>query len=132
MRALVEHAFSGEYLNDELVAYARTLRSRVRVVALTNNWSFCRTLIQRRGITELFDLIVNSAEEGVKKPHARIYQVTLERLAIAPAEAVFIDDSQENVAAARALGIRTIHFCSTRQTIAELEALLAQAGAVRE
>ena len=120
-------AFAGEPLNDELAAYARTLRPRVRVAALTNNWSFGRILIRRRGIGDLFDLIVSSAEEGVKKPHARIYQITLERLAIAPTEAVFIDDSAEHVEAARDLGIHSIQFCSTQQTISELEALLTTA-----
>ncbi|MBI3971762.1 MAG: HAD family phosphatase [Chloroflexi bacterium] len=132
VRRLIEDAFAGEQLNEELAAYARrTLRSRVRVAALTNNWSFGRTLIEQRGIAELFDLIVNSAEEGVKKPHARIYHITLERLAIAPAEAVFIDDSKENVEAARALGIRSIPFVSAGQVISELEALLARCGVVR-
>lgn len=125
---LIESTFSGEYLNDELTAYARTLRSRVRVAALTNTWSFGRTLIHRRGIGDLFDVLVTSAEEGVTKPHGRIYQLTLERLAMTPAEVLFVDDSKENVEAARALGIRSIQFCSTAQAIVELEALLFPCG----
>jgi putative hydrolase of the HAD superfamily len=123
VRALIEGAFSGESLNHELAAYARALRSRVRIAALTNTWSFGRALIHRRGIGDLFDVLVTSAEVGVTKPDARIYQITLERLAVTQAEMLFVDDSEENVAAARALGIRSIRFRSTAQAIAELEAL---------
>jgi len=129
--ALIETAFSGEHLNDELVTYVRLLRLRAHVAALTNTWSFGRRLIERRGIMDLFDLIVTSAEEGVKKPQARIYEITLERLAVIAAEVVFIDDSDENVTTARELGMQSILFHSTEQTISELEDLLAQRGIVR-
>lgn len=132
VRTLIEDAFSGGHLDDQLTTYARTLRLRFRLAALTNTWSFGRTLMQRRGISDLFDVIVTSVEEGVTKPHERLYQIVLERLAITPAEAVFIDDSKDNVEAARALGIRSIQFCSTEQVISELETLLAQAGSAGE
>ena len=122
--ALIEDAFSGERLNDELVGYIQTLRPHIQIVALTNNWTFCRRLIERRGITKLFDLIVVSAEEGVKKPHSRIYEIMLKRLDITPVKVAFIDDNAENVEAAGSLGIHSIHFCSTEQTISELDALL--------
>ena len=131
VRVLIETAFSGERLNDELAAYVRLLHSRLQSAALTNTWSFGRILIERRGITDLFDLIVTSAEEGITKPHSRIYEITLERLAISAAEAVFVDDSDENIRAARALGIQSILFHSTEQAIAEVNALLAQRGVVR-
>jgi HAD superfamily hydrolase (TIGR01509 family) len=78
----------------------------------------------------LFDLIVSSAEEGIIKPHRRIYEVALEQFAITAAEAVFVDDTDENVMAARALGMQSILFHSTEQTIAELEALLARHGVI--
>jgi putative hydrolase of the HAD superfamily len=130
VRALIETAFSGEHLNEELAAYVRLLRSRVQVAALTNTWSFGRILIERCGIADLFDLIVTSAEEGIIKPHRRIYEVTAEKLAIIAAEAVFVDDNDENVMAARAFGMQSILFHSTEQTIAELEVLLAQRGVI--
>ncbi len=132
VRELIEAAFAGEPINAALVTYARSLRSRVRLAALTNTWSFGRTLIQRRGITALFDLIVTSAEEGVTKPDARNYQTMLDRLCIRPAEAVFIDDNNENVEAPRATGIRSILFVTNEQTIADLEALLVRCGSARD
>jgi len=124
VRALIEDAFSGERLNDQLVDYIRTLRPCIRVAALTNNWSFGRTLIERRGISDLFDTIIISAEEGICKPQPRIYEIMLERLEMIPEQAIFVDDSAENGAAARRLGIYGIQFRCTAQTIAELNALL--------
>jgi len=49
-----------------------------------------------------------------------------------PAEAVFIDDNNENVQAARAIGIRSILFVTNEQTIADLDALLVRCGSARD
>lgn len=122
--ALLEDAFSGERLNDELVSYIQTLKPQLQIVALTNNWSFGRRLIDRRGLSRLFDLIVVSAEEGVRKPDPRLYQILLARLGITAAEVVFVDDNAENIEAAGGLGLRGVHFRSTEQAISELNELL--------
>lgn len=121
---LLEDAFSGERLNDELVSYIQSLKPRLQIVALTNNWSFGRRLIDRRGITHLFDLIITSAEAGVRKPDPRFYEIMLERLGVTAAAVVFVDDNVENIAAALELGMRTVHFRSTAQAISELDELL--------
>ena len=70
-----------------------------------------------------FDGIVVSGEEGVIKPDPRIFRILLERYAIAPAHAVFVDDNAVNAAAATALGMHGIHFRSPRQLRDELAAL---------
>jgi epoxide hydrolase-like predicted phosphatase len=58
---------------------------------------------------ELFEVIVDSSEVGVRKPDPRIFELTLERLGgIAPAEALFLDDAASNVEAAQRLGIRSV------------------------
>jgi 2-haloacid dehalogenase len=54
--------------------------------------------------------IVISGEVGVIKPDPRIYQIMLDRFAIDPASAVYIDDKAENAEAATRLGIHGIHF----------------------
>lgn len=126
--AIIEDAFSGDCLNQELATYVGDLRPRLRVGALSNTWSFGRMLIERRGITKLFDLIVLSAEVGVKKPDRRIYEILLNRLGTLPDETVFIDDNPENVATALDLGIRGIQFHSTAQVIGALDVVLSRPG----
>ena len=60
-------------------------------------------------VDELFDLVVDSSVEGVRKPNPAIFELALERMGdIAPHEALFLDDHPANVAAAEGLGIRSI------------------------
>jgi 2-haloacid dehalogenase len=78
---------------------------------------------QRFEFLSWFDGIVVSGEEGVIKPDPRIFRILLERYRIAPEEAVFIDDSPGNAAAAVALGIHGIHFRSPELLRRELASL---------
>ena len=68
--------------------------------------------------------VVVSGEVGVIKPHPRIFELLLERFAIDPQRAVYIDDVAANVGAARPFGIHAIHFT----TPAELHAELVELG----
>jgi 2-haloacid dehalogenase len=70
-----------------------------------------------------FSGIVISGEEGVVKPDPRIYRLLLERFAIDPQDAVYIDDVEVNAAAAHRLGIHGIHFTTTTALRTELARL---------
>jgi putative hydrolase of the HAD superfamily len=91
----------------------RALRVRqagYRTALVTNNAKEFREGWRRLvPAEELFDVIVDSSEVGVRKPDPAIYHLTLERLGgIAPERAVFLDDAASNVAAAEALGMRGV------------------------
>ena len=49
-----------------------------------------------------------SCETGARKPERAAFQIALDRLGVAPDEVVFVDDSQTNVDAAAALGMRAV------------------------
>ena len=86
-------------------------RQGVPLYALTN-WS-AETFphAQRRfAFLDRFRGIVVSGHEGMIKPDPRIYQLLLDRHAIAAGDAVYIDDNPRNAAAATALGLHGIHF----------------------
>ncbi len=53
---------------------------------------------------------VVSGDEGVIKPHRRIYEIVLERTGLAAHDLLFIDDSAANIAAAAEMGFHTHHF----------------------
>lgn len=78
-------------------------------------------------VDELFDVVVDSAHVGVRKPDPRIFRLALERLGVAaPEHAVFLDDFHGNVAAAERLGMRGILVEEDhRPAIEALRALLA-------
>ena len=116
--------WAGDVLDGELIAYIRRLRPHYQTAIISNATDNLRiTLAEEHSIADAFDLIVCSAEERVMKPEPRIYRLTLERLGREPAEAVFIDDSAQNVAAARELGMHAIHFGANMDIPAELAKL---------
>ena len=77
-------------------------------------------------VDEIFEVIVDSAFVGVRKPEREIYELTLERIGdgIGAAECLFVDDVEHNIAAARELGMATVHFRTNEEAIPEIEAAL--------
>lgn len=71
-----------------------------------------------------FDEVVLSAEHGVRKPDPAIFQLALDRLGVAAEECLFVDDSEENLAAAQRLGISSLHALDERVAAAQLRAVL--------
>lgn len=114
--------------NPRVIAYMRELRGRGYKLAIcTNNvreWEArWRAMLP---VDEIFDVVVDSAFVGSRKPEPRIYEVTLERLNAAPEATLFIDDIDVNCEGARAVGINAIQFRSTDQAIDEIEEMLGR------
>ncbi len=75
-------------------------------------------------VDEIFEVVVNSAFEGMRKPEPEIYRLTLERLGdgVAAQDCVFVDDIEVNCQTAEQLGMAAVHFRDTDQAVAELRA----------
>ena len=116
--------FAGDRLDRNLIALIQRLRGRYKTALLSNALSDLRRWIAKEWNipADTFDEIVVSAEEGIAKPNPEIYRLTLARLDVAPNEAIFVDDFVENVEAARALGIKAIHFTSPEALVTQLNA----------
>lgn len=111
LAAVQETFWAGDVLDNELVDYIRALRPEYQTAIISNADDGLRALLtEKYQIADAFDLMVYSAEENVMKPDPEIYRRTLRRLGRRPEESVFIDDFQENVQAARELGMATIHY----------------------
>jgi epoxide hydrolase-like predicted phosphatase len=104
-------AASGGGVRTPLVDRVRGLRREGYHTALVTN-----NVAEFRGawramipVGELFDLIIDSSEVGVRKPDPAIYRLTLERLGdIPPERSVFLDDYESNVKAATDRGIHGV------------------------
>jgi len=113
--------------NGELFDHYAALRRErdLRFALCTNNvreWEArWRALLP---IDELFEVVVDSAFVGTRKPEPEIYAITLERLGVPAGACVFIDDLEANVAAAETAGMQGIVHRDTAETIAQLESLL--------
>jgi putative hydrolase of the HAD superfamily len=112
-------------LNVELLAYFERLRPRFKTGIMSNSFVGARerehALYQ---FADRCDAIVYSHEVGFMKPDTRIYGLICEQLEVAPPAAVLVDDADENIEGATAVGMRGIPYRNNAQAITELEALL--------
>jgi len=123
----VSEFYASDRFNPEVAAVTRALRGRYKVALLTNTLPGQDKLIRERfglDVYSEFDVYVNSAYVGLRKPDPAIFHLTLDQLALAPQQAIFLDDNLRNVDSARQLGIHTIQFVDPATSLAELEALL--------
>jgi putative hydrolase of the HAD superfamily len=122
-----ERYFEHLHANGPMIEQMRTLRSRGYKMAIcTNNVREWEPLWRAKlPVDEIFDVVVDSAFVGTRKPEPLIYELTLEQLGVQPEAALLVDDIELNCDAARELGIRAVWFRSTDQAIEEIEAALA-------
>jgi putative hydrolase of the HAD superfamily len=119
---------SGSGIRDEMVERTRRLRADgYHTAMITNNVvefrEMWRTMIP---LDDLFELVVDSSEVGMRKPDPRIFHSVLDQLGVDdPARAIFLDDHPGNIAGAEACGLRGLLVTADYlDAIAELDALL--------
>ena len=117
--------FAGDVVDLEIVEFLRSLRPRHHVGLISNAWPDLREYIVKQKFDDAFDAMVISAEVGVTKPEAKIYQIALEQAGASPNEAVFVDDFSENIEGCLAVGMHGIHFRNSKQTMDELKQILS-------
>lgn len=125
VKAFRSQFFAGDFIDLELIDWIKSLRPAYKLGIITNAFADVRQFIQDRlGLDDALDALVISAEVGIMKPEKRIFEIALERLEVAPSQAVFVDDFQHNIAAAQALGLQAVHFTSPEQARARVQVLL--------
>jgi putative hydrolase of the HAD superfamily len=130
-RELLAELATGAGPQAPMVTAIGTIRERgIRTAALTNNFRSpgddpVEQGVERRGgLDGLFDVVVESAVEGLRKPDVRIYELTLTRLGVTAAETVFLDDLGTNLKPAREMGMTTIKVADAIAALDELERVL--------
>ena len=108
-----------------MVEILAELRDRGTPLYGLTNWSAetYQPTRKRFAFLSWFRGILVSGEVGVIKPDPRIFEVLIERFAINPENAVYIDDVEANVAAARSFGIHAIQFTTPARLRRELTRL---------
>jgi HAD superfamily hydrolase (TIGR01509 family) len=117
-----------EAINEGVLDLIRRLRGHYKLAVLSNSPPGLARWLAEWGVRDLFDVVFCSGDEGVIKPDPAAFAWTLERLGVAPEEAVFIDDTPGHVEAARALGLHGIHFTTDEALADQLDDLLASQG----
>lgn len=133
-----EHIWAWPRRSEEMVAgpiegsveiVAALKRAGIPIYALTNmeSWTYPGRR-DRYPFLRWFDGTVVSGFEGMAKPDPRIFELLLDRFGLAAQTTLFVDDSPENVAAARGVGMQGIEF----ESPAALRDALVAAGLLHE
>src|SRR4051794_37277628 len=121
-------AYCGE-LDVEMRDFVATLRPGLKTAILSNSADGARREEQRRyDFENLVDGIVYSHEVGIAKPDPAVFRLTEQLLGVRPEAIVFVDDHEGHADAARTHGWHAVLHKETRQTIAEVNALLRPQG----
>jgi putative hydrolase of the HAD superfamily len=126
--AKVLELLSGD-VRPRMVAAMKTCKQHFLLACITNNMatgegpSMAKTnekAAQIKEIMELFDVVVESSKEGIRKPDPEIYRIVIDRMGITAEQTVFLDDLGINLKPAKALGMKTIKVLNEDQALKEL------------
>ena len=105
------------FMNVCLTNNARTGKG----LAMSGSEDYAREV---SGVIELFDEVIESSKEGIRKPDRAIYSLACDRMQVDPREVVYLDDLGINLKPARDMGMSTIKVISESQAISDLSAVL--------
>jgi epoxide hydrolase-like predicted phosphatase len=121
---LIERLWADMGPDDEMIEAVAAFRGRgVRTGLISNSWGTALKY-EDELMERLFDGVVISHLEGLRKPDPAIYALGAERIGLAPAECVFLDDLPGNLKPARAMGMATVVHRSAHESVPQLEELL--------
>jgi epoxide hydrolase-like predicted phosphatase len=117
---LIDGLFAGVEPDAAMVGAVRRAREAgIRTALVSNSWGVHR--YPHDVMDELFDGVVISGEEGIRKPAKRMYELGAERAGAQPEDCVYVDDLPFNLTPAEEMGMATVHHTDAANTIPELE-----------
>lgn len=120
---LIDRLFAGVGPDEAMIAAVRAARAAgIRTGLVSNSWGTRR--YDRQMLADLFDGVVISGDEGMRKPAPGMYSLGAERIGVAPEACVYVDDLPFNLTPAQELGMATVHHTDAAVTVPQLERLL--------
>lgn len=117
-----------DYVKDEeAINWVREIKKskKFKLSMLSNvAHGWVEDFFDKAELDELFDDVVLSSDIGLSKPSPRVFDITAERLDLAPVECIMIDDKSANIDGAKEAGMKGIVYTSLDQAKSELQALL--------
>jgi putative hydrolase of the HAD superfamily len=110
--------------NNELYDYAYNLKkSEYKLIILSDQWPVSNEAIIKIEDRKKFDWAIISCEVGTRKPEKEMFDITIKKTGLSPNEIVFIDDREENIEAAKKVGMNGIVFRNNKQVMEDLKNL---------
>ncbi len=107
----------------DVLRIIKKLKDKYKLIIISNAAEFHARQIRRKGVYSHFDNVFLSYAVGIAKPQKGIFAHALKELQLTADECVFIDNDEKNIAAANALGFKTINFKNAEQLTGELKKL---------
>ncbi|MDB9997114.1 HAD-IA family hydrolase [Gammaproteobacteria bacterium] len=120
-------------LRPEMIKALKAIQGNLVQACLTNNIVSPETTLSDENVSiagkndevmSLFDFVIASSEQNVRKPDPAFYHLALKEAKVDPEEAVFLDDLGINLKPAKALGMHTIKVVNSQDALKELNSLL--------
>lgn len=120
-------------LRPEMIKALKAIKGNLIQACLTNNIVSPETTLSDENVSiagkndevmSLFDFVIASSEQNVRKPDPAFYHLALKEAKVDPEEAVFLDDLGINLKPAKALGMHTIKVVNSQDALKELNSLL--------
>ena len=110
-------------INTETIEYIKSIKDKIKLALLSNMTFDTLEEIKNLDWIHYFDTKILSCEEKVSKPDDKIYHICIKKVNVEPQHILFIDDSKENLVAARKMGINILEFtdCENMKNIIENE-----------
>ncbi len=91
--------------------HIKTLKEKgYKVYMLSNQYPHFNEVLKDQKVFDLFDLSVVSCDYGIKKPTLKLYQILLDQIPEKSDQCLFVDDTYENISAAKRLGFQTFYY----------------------
>ncbi|MFC2053120.1 HAD family hydrolase [Chloroflexota bacterium] len=118
-----EDIASWTVINDSMIHFISEIRGKFFKLAIISNMN--NDVLEYLRVNfrwfELFDELIFSCEVGINKPNREIYKTCLRELNLPASDCLFVDDSLENVRAARELDMHAIQFGTMSEFIIEFK-----------
>jgi len=103
------YLFNADHLNHELIEIIKKLKTKYKIGLVTNTGKeYMDEFLYKPGLDKLFDCLVISGSEGLKKPDPKIYMLAAERLQLKPEKILYLDDHPDRISPAAALGMQVL------------------------
>ena len=116
-------------LRPKMVELLKLCKEQYKVACITNNVKAGRgpgmssdddKASKVSKVMELFDDVIESSVEGIRKPNPEIYKLACQRISVEPEKCLFIDDLGINLKPAKELGMKTIKVLSEAQALKDI------------
>jgi len=116
-------------LRPRMVELLKLCKEQYKVACITNNVKAGRgpgmssdddKASKVSKVMELFDNVIESSVEGIRKPNPEIYKLACKRISVEPEKCLFIDDLGINLKPAKELGMKTIKVLSEAQALKDI------------